>query len=294
MSMSSATQSYYERIDLVKRYIRQHIDEPLEREVLASVAGFSVPHFHRIFTALVGENIANYVRRVRMERAGWQLQMQQVNITEIALAAGYETHAAFGKAFKQHFGISPSEFRQLNRAAPATILNERARFAQKTGTLQPQTICTLPDLQILYARASELKGDHALQSAPAQAFSKLMGFLQAQGLTDQVRRFVALYPDEPIIGQTIRFDAGAIFADGVQPVASNGLSYHTLAGGRWAVFGHVGPYPTLWRTWSAIYSDWLPAAGVELRDLLPFEDYVNSPEEVQPEELYTEIYIPIH
>ena len=52
-----------ERIDGVKKYIRDHIDEPLTRDVLADVAGFSVPHFHRVFTGQLGENIASYVRR---------------------------------------------------------------------------------------------------------------------------------------------------------------------------------------------------------------------------------------
>ena len=115
---------YYERIDDVKRYIREHSDEPLNREVLAAVAGFSVPHFHRIFTTCVGENIASYVRGVRMERAGRKLRMGAVDITEVALAAGYNTHAAFSKAFKQHFGLSPSEFRQLDCRAATQILRK--------------------------------------------------------------------------------------------------------------------------------------------------------------------------
>lgn len=105
---------YSEQIDDVKAYIRRHTDKSLNREVLADVAGFSVPHFHRIFTAHVGENIAEYVRRVRMERAGRKLRMGAVDITEVAHAAGYATHAAFSKAFKRHFGLSPSEFRQLD------------------------------------------------------------------------------------------------------------------------------------------------------------------------------------
>ena len=111
-----------EHLNHVKQYIREHIDEPLNREVLAAVAGFSVPHFHRIFTAQIGENIASYIRRVRMERAGRKLRMGAVDITEVALAAGYDTHAAFSKAFKQHFGLSPSEFRQLNCNTATQIL----------------------------------------------------------------------------------------------------------------------------------------------------------------------------
>jgi AraC family transcriptional regulator len=107
------TLDYSEQIRNVTQYIREHINEPLDRETLAEVAGFSVPHFHRVFTATTGESAVSYVRRMRLERAGRKLRMGAVDITEVALAAGYESHAAFGKAFKGQFGLSPSEFRQL-------------------------------------------------------------------------------------------------------------------------------------------------------------------------------------
>jgi AraC family transcriptional regulator len=113
-----------ECIEDVMRYIRKHINEPLDREILASVAGFSVPHFHRVFTAHVGESAASYVRRLRLERAGHKLRMGAINITEVALAAGYDTHAAFSKAFKQQFGLSPSEFRQLGCRAATQLLRK--------------------------------------------------------------------------------------------------------------------------------------------------------------------------
>lgn len=102
-----------ETVKEVMLYIRAHIHEPLNREVLAQVAGFSVPHFHRVFTAQVGESAVGYVRRLRLERAGRKLRMGAVDITEVARASGYESHAAFSKAFKQQYGLSPSEFRQL-------------------------------------------------------------------------------------------------------------------------------------------------------------------------------------
>lgn len=117
-------QEYCERIDDVKKYIVDHIDEPLTREALAGVAGFSVPHFHRIFTAQLGENIAAYVRRVRLERAGRKLRMGAVDITQVALAAGYDSHAAFGRAFKQQYGLSPSEFRQLDCTTATQLLKK--------------------------------------------------------------------------------------------------------------------------------------------------------------------------
>ena len=117
-------QDHSDSINNVKLYIREHINEPLNRERLAAVAGFSVPHFHRVFTAHVGESAASYVRRLRLERAGRKLRMGAVDITEVALAAGYDTHAAFSKAFKQQFGLSPREFRQLGCRAATQLLTK--------------------------------------------------------------------------------------------------------------------------------------------------------------------------
>lgn len=100
-------------IDRVCSYIQQNIHQNLNREILADVAAYSVPHFHRVFTACMGESAINYVRRMRLNRAGRKLRMGAVDITAVALAAGYESHAAFGKAFKKQFGLSPSDFREL-------------------------------------------------------------------------------------------------------------------------------------------------------------------------------------
>jgi AraC family transcriptional regulator len=121
-------QQNHDLIEKVKRYIRLHIDEPLNRETLAAVADFSVPHFHRLFSDCVGESIGSYVRRLRLEQAGRKLRLGAVNITEVALAAGYDSHAAFSKAFKQQFGLCPSAFRALNcQAATQLLLRSQAK-----------------------------------------------------------------------------------------------------------------------------------------------------------------------
>jgi AraC family transcriptional regulator len=111
-------------IEAVLRYIREHLHEPLDRETLAAVAGFSVPHFHRVFSAHTGESAISYVRRLRLERAGRKLRMGALDITEVALAAGYDSHAAFSKAFRQQFGVSPSEFRQLGCQSATQLLRK--------------------------------------------------------------------------------------------------------------------------------------------------------------------------
>ncbi len=128
MADTKETQTSVNGIEDVKTYIHQHTALLLNRERLADMAGFSVPHFHRIFTAEIGENIAAYVRRVRLERAANKLIMGAVDITEVSLAAGYKSHAAFSKAFKQHYGFTPSQFRELDfLTALQTIRNAKPK-----------------------------------------------------------------------------------------------------------------------------------------------------------------------
>ena len=97
----------------IKEFIHQNADQVLDRTQLAQMMGYSVPHFHRIFTAEIGENITAYIRRVRLERAANKLITGAVDLTQIGLEAGYQSQAAFSKAFKQYHNYTPSEFRQL-------------------------------------------------------------------------------------------------------------------------------------------------------------------------------------
>src|SRR5512141_3443862 len=114
-----------ERMEAVRRFVCDHADEPLDRVRLAAVAGFSVPHFHRLWRAHTGENVAAYVRRVRLKRAALKLRMGAVDITDVALCAGSETHAAFTRAFKRQYGLSPSQFRELDCWAATQLVHER-------------------------------------------------------------------------------------------------------------------------------------------------------------------------
>lgn len=125
MSIHAQTSlGHHKQVKAVEQYIREHLDEPLNREVLAAIAGFSVPHFHRIFTGMRGESAASYIRRMRLLRAGRKLRMGAVDITAVALVAGYASHASFSKAFKQQYGLSPSKFRQLDCHSATELLRK--------------------------------------------------------------------------------------------------------------------------------------------------------------------------
>src|ERR1019366_6257689 len=110
-------ESYQERILRVQVYIQTHLDDPLTLDDLARVACFSPYHFHRIFRGLVGEPVAEHLRRLRLERAAGRLKFSDRQVIDIALDAGYESHEAFTRAFHSNFGRAPSAYRTEASAA---------------------------------------------------------------------------------------------------------------------------------------------------------------------------------
>jgi AraC family transcriptional regulator len=161
--------------------------------------------------------------------------------------------------------------------------------------LEP-TFKTLPDQSVLCATERGMVDNH-MSAAAEQAFARLRAGAAALGVMEQVRGALGITPDMPTgpNDPDVRFVAAFVLA-GEAPAgaAQQGLSAETVAAGRWAVFRHVGAYDTLWKSWHAIYREWLPASGQALRpQSAPYERYETMPGEVLPEQHITDIHIPI-
>ncbi len=81
-------------------------------EDIANHAGFSTDYFNRVFFAHTGFNIMEYVRFSRLKKAAQLLRGTNNDILDIALDCGYEAHESFSRAFKNQYGMSPSEYRK--------------------------------------------------------------------------------------------------------------------------------------------------------------------------------------
>ncbi|MGL5774456.1 MAG: helix-turn-helix transcriptional regulator, partial [Aeromonas veronii] len=101
---------YQARLRPVIRALEQNPD--LSIEMLASSACLSFYHFHRVFTAVAGETPGEMCRRLRIQRAAWQLCYSDASVTAIALGAGLASSQAFAKVFRRYYGCSPGEFRR--------------------------------------------------------------------------------------------------------------------------------------------------------------------------------------
>lgn len=289
--------SYRQRINRVVGHVHAHLDGELDSLVLAELAAMSRFHFHRVFAAMTGITPAAYVQRARTAAAVQALRTSTAPVGRIALDCGFDNGASLAKAVRREYGVSPSAARRAVVDPRIGLGTASAPIAHphRRKTMLQATFRQLPAQQLLCA--TERGATHGDMTAAAQrAFGRLFPAAQALGVAERANGCLAVCPDEMRSPDDpdMRLVA-ALSYDGPPPdlSATPGIHAETLPAGRWAVFRHVGPYSTLWQTWVAIYRDWLPASQVSLRDTPPYELYVSDASKVRPEELITEIHLPV-
>lgn len=99
--------------------IHGEIETPWTLEALAEVAGMSRSAFADAFKATLGDTPMKYLTRWRLHLAATWLREGNDTVLDVALRAGYQTEAAFVRAFKREFGTTPGATRVRRRVAPA-------------------------------------------------------------------------------------------------------------------------------------------------------------------------------
>jgi len=271
--------SYQERMGRVLVHIQKHLDEPMPLDRLAEVASFSPWHFHRIFRGMVGESVKEHVRRLRLERAAQQLRDTDRAVVDIALEAGYEAHESFTRAFAAMFGPPPSVFRNGAQA--------QRGFPPAAGPPFEVSIRHIPVTRVAFVRhVGPFDGAGA-------AWQKLMAWAGPKGLLGPGLRMLGIVQDDPEITapEKLRYDAALVVREGLAPSGEVGIQ--EVGPGEYAVALHIGPYDTLGETYMRMCGEWLPTSGRELASAPAVEFYLNSPMSVSPDQLRTEICLPL-
>lgn len=254
---------------------------------LARVAGFSAFHFHRIFHAYVGETVASYLTRLRLERAAMQLCYSKRSVLDIALDAGFESESSFIKAFKQRFGKTPGMFRRSGKVNIQP--NQSIQLIMQTKSIDSEDVLNLEPIPVYYVRKT---GPYA--EAAGAAFNELMPFLYGNKLISEDMRCFGIGHDDPHVTEEdkLRYEAAATVE--IDHPLEGEVQRKAIEGGRYATFLHQGSYEKLGQTYDAIFSSWLPERGEQLRDVPVFEEYLNrDPRRTKPENLRTLIYLPL-
>lgn len=276
--------SYAARIEKVVAHLVERLDQPLTLEQLAAVGHFSPCHFHRIYRGLMGETVADTLRRMRLHHAGVELLHGTRSLQAIASRCGYGSSAAFNRAFAQAYGIPPGAYRQ--RGIEATLPPRPDLPVHEESSMYEVSIQTFPALHL--AALAHRGAYHDI----GESFEKLAAWAAGQGLPPGARSFGLYYDDpESVATEELRSDACVAIAEGLTPKAP--LRDLTLAAGRYAMLVHTGPYAELERPYRWLFGEWLPASGEEAADAPVMEEYLNDPRSLPPSEWRTAICLPL-
>lgn len=278
-------EDYFKRILKVLIFIEDHIEDELSMECLARVACYSPFHFHRIFQAIVGESVHQYIRRLRLEKAAGRLLYGDESITEIALDAQYETPSAFTKAFKQCMGASPNNYRRLKKEMDAMT-----KKVNNLPMINPDKIEDIKEIPLLFIRRT---GEY--MTSADKAWKAMYAFIEEKGLDKSKLRYFSISRDDPNITnvEKLRFDACIEAQRGIQEQGE--ISRQVLKGGKYAIFTHQGPYAGLKAVFDQIFIKWFPESMRNFdENRVVFCELFNI-ESIDKDEskLMTKIYIPI-
>jgi AraC family transcriptional regulator len=317
-------EEYRSRINQVIDYIEKNIDKDLLLEDLARVAHFSPFHFHRIFGAMLGETLNQFIQRIRIEKAAVKLINQpKKSITEIAFDCGFSGSATFARAFKAAFGISASQWRNgrnLDESKIGKIESNDDQHADKIGKAfeisssyiggvnfnqiwrikmktKPRLeanveVREMPEIHVAYIRhIGPYKGDAELFR---KLFEKLLKWAGPRGLLQfpETRMLTLYYDDLNITDESkLRMDV-CITVPPDTPVDGE-IGKTTIRAGKYA-FAHfeigVNEYED---AWNAVFGGWLPESGYQPEDGPCYELYHNNPEEHPEHKQIVDICVPV-
>lgn len=244
-------------------YIEAHLDESFALAKVSKVAGISHWHFQRIFKALTGETLMTYVRSRRLARSLDRLLKTNVGILRIAMDAGFDSQAAFTRAFKNAFGLTPGAYRKIG---------DKSLFLQKARI----------DADYLMHVHENVSRDPVITERPAMRLCGLR--TEIYGVDSDKNNIAERLPPLweaflqrlPSIGETCgdvcygvvqpqSADAEQLVYHAAIPIPANapltdGFELHIPAA-RYATFTHKGASNMLDHTVNYIYSAWLARSG---------------------------------
>lgn len=269
-----------QRVASALEYIKRYYNQKIKLEDLAKAAHLSPFHLQRLFTQALGESPAIYLKRIRLEKAGHLLHVNpDKSLTSIALQCGFKSLPAFSRAFKQVYGMAPSQYRTQASTFP------HLEIKQDTGSLRVE-IVYFPATWIYYRHTSvyspQLYGEFEAAKASAQA----------QAIVHQRARFLGAYVHIPfhVPRTTLNYFAG-IEVD-VNRVKDRSTVF-CIPEGRYAAFETDDSYEALTSTMVGFKEKWLDQQPYQIKEIFAMEELLPAHQPLRYPKLNRKIYIPI-
>jgi AraC family transcriptional regulator len=295
-------EDYFKQIQATIDYVEAHMGEELSLSRLAQVAMLSDYHYHRVFLAMAGVTVMEYVRKRRLALSAYEVARSDARLIDIALEIGFQNHETFTRAFKRMFGMTPAEYRKAGIKPPAyPKLNvlQRKYNPYLGGIRMDYRIVTKPAFKVIgYELRMKTVGGENHWQIPKFWQQYIRG-----GWGERIpNRVHTGSPIELGICHSFDMDSGEFsYLIGMEAEHFGGvpddLVCREFMGAEYAVFTtpKVAPEqfaPSIQSTWKAVFEEWFPHSGYEHAGTPEFELYDERCHPGQPE-VQMDIYIPV-
>ncbi|MEV6573051.1 AraC family transcriptional regulator [Streptomyces sp. NPDC051577] len=250
-----------ERLNQAMEHIESHLDQPIDMAELARVAVTSEYHFRRMFSALAGMPLSEYVRRRRLTLAGAEVLAGERTLLDVATRHGYGSGEAFARAFRAVHGVGPGEARRTG-----ATLSSQPRMSFRL-IVEGSSSMRYRITEKTEFRVAGLKARVPLVHEGANP--AIAAFIR--GIDPRtLRRVAELSDQEPagIVAVSDQLDpsrAEGTELDYYHGVVTGGevppdLDALDVSAGTWAVFENSGPFPhALQYLWRDVFTQWFPS-----------------------------------
>lgn len=216
--------AYINRINNALVFIDENLDKELSLDLVASQAHYSPYHFHRIFSAIIGEPLNSYVIRKRIEKAANILiRKSEKSITEIASFCGFNSNASFTRAFNKFYGVSPTDFRNSAETKYSKIRKVNSKNGKNELLIEPYVCNIINHLNFINMNANitvkelpKMRLAYITQVGSLDnigiAYGKLMQWAGPKGvLAAPNLKAVTIYHDSPKVTEEDKLRISACF-----------------------------------------------------------------------------------
>ncbi len=284
-------QTQLDRYKKLRAYIEEHFKEDINIEKVEAVCHYSYRNINRIFEAIHDETIGKYVKRIRLEKGAQYLKYSEMSVSDIAFEVGFEDRAAFSKAFKKKYEVSPITYRNNSESTlheiQQSLLAETSRGNKK---LQFE-IEFLPDFYFLFL---EYRGAFDDASSIEKVWDQLSDYALKNNLSSDSIPMTQIIDDNEISDDIhSRYNFGLALERPItfKPEGLFRTKKHKRQ--KYVKFTYQGSSENSAEFYKEIYAFWILEVDLELLDLPTIEFYPNYTETLPEQELITEIYIPV-
>ncbi|MFC7304686.1 effector binding domain-containing protein [Streptomyces monticola] len=281
-----------EQLNQAMEHIERNLDQRIEAAELARIAVTSEYHLRRMFSALAGMPLSEYIRRRRLTVAGAEVLAGGETLLDIAVRYGYGSGEAFARAFRAVHGVGPGEARRDGAALQAQPRMSFRLIIEGSSSMRYRVV-DKPEFTVVGPKARIPLVHEGLNQAMVD-FVRGIGadtLEQLEKLSDQEPRGIVSVSDnlDPSRAEGTELD----YYHGVvtHAEAPDGLATLTVPAGTWAVFETSGPAPqAIQYLWRDVFTQWFPSNPYRSR---PGPEILRTRLSADGTEAEAELWIPV-